>query len=856
MKKEQLELWLDRKRKKKARKVDESKLKIKEEADKREALAQQARAINRKKYMERKKMIKLQQQQQMQEDEEGEVSLRDGRTRVVNIEMISQEKFAVTTNFVTPEEIINILKRFGAAYDKRRKEWEFKVPFSDTSKINIVDYDYHEDFEHKVLLLNLPKNLQVSLYNFQKVGVQFGIDHHGRCLIGDEMGVGKTIQAISISYLYMKDWPILIITPSSLRFTWRDELMNWLKFIKEEDIQVITSSQDSFSASCQVYIISYNIATRLAGLIDRKKFGICIVDEAHYLKSRDSKRARSLVPVLMKIKRILLLSGTPILARPNEIYNLMRVLRPDIFYSFKEFGLRFCNPKESYFGIDWTGSANNRELHQTLENTIMIRRLKSEVLTELPAKRRQRISISTDSNQVKKIHYMLKKVKSWQDKIGRRGENAFGDITNDFDEFVRDHGDNMMSDPTFSSLDDKYSYLVNAYGLTGTAKIKGIQEFMETLLENRCKFLIFAHHYDVLDAIEDTVIKRKVSHIRIDGKIDVTKRYEAVRKFQTDAECLVAVLSLTASCTGITLTAASTVVFAEMNWTPGIMVQAEDRAHRIGQIQSVNVYYLFGENTLDAMIYPRLKLKSEVFANVVDGKGTDFRIDNEDEAREQINKQIQEKKNNTKSIQKFEKISNQVAEASNFDMQQTNISDFFFVKNKVSSKVKNPNPGESVQNEDSIINCEGEDKSFSLNIQNGPDHIMKMINGSETRHQSSCNEVENFSSDDSDCEIREQMNAYDKYNEKGYNSDDFYLPEPPLASVSWSESTQKINIQDENWDEGTDTKQKAYQKLRADKNKMFEENKIFKKFTSQFKGLKRIHQRAKKPNKITEYELP
>ncbi len=69
---------------------------------------------------------------------------------------------------------------------------------------------------------------------------------------------------------------------------------------------------------------------------------------------------------------------------------------------------------------------------------------------------------------------MLKKVKSWQDKIGRKGENAFGDMSNDFDEFVKSNGDNLMADPTFSSLDDKYSYLVNAYGLTGTAKIKGI----------------------------------------------------------------------------------------------------------------------------------------------------------------------------------------------------------------------------------------------------------------------------------------------------------------------------------------------------------------------------------------------
>ena len=102
------------------------------------------------------------------------------------------------------------------------------------------------------------------------------------------------------------------------------------------------------------------------------------------------------------------------------------------------------------------------------------------------------------------------------------------------------------------------------------------------MLENRVKFLIFAHHYAVLDAIEETVTKKKVSHVRIDGKIESTKRYEAVRKFQTDSDCLVAVLALTACCTGITLTAASTVVFAEMTWTPGVMVQAEDRAHRIG----------------------------------------------------------------------------------------------------------------------------------------------------------------------------------------------------------------------------------------------------------------------------------
>lgn len=113
---------------------------------------------------------------------------------------------------------------------------EYRIPFSDPDKKNITNYDYRNDIHFKPLLTQLPLSLYNSLYNFQKVGVQFGLDHFGRIILGDEMGVGKTIQAISIAYLYQRDWPVLIITPSSLKFSWRDELLTWISDLRPDQI--------------------------------------------------------------------------------------------------------------------------------------------------------------------------------------------------------------------------------------------------------------------------------------------------------------------------------------------------------------------------------------------------------------------------------------------------------------------------------------------------------------------------------------------------------------------------------------------------------------------------------------------
>ena len=132
---------------------------------------------------------------------------------------------------------------------------------------------------------------------------------------------------------------------------------------------------------------------------------------------------------------------------------------------------------------------------------------------------------------------------------------------------------------------------------------------------------MFAHHLDILDAIEDVVRKSEVKYVRIDGSTKNEQRQFNVDIFQKDDECLIAILSITACATGITMTKASTVVFAEMYFTPAVMIQAEDRAHRIGQEHTcVNIHYLFGPNTLDELIYQKLLEKHFIVTETLDNK--------------------------------------------------------------------------------------------------------------------------------------------------------------------------------------------------------------------------------------------
>ena len=507
-------------------------------------------------------------------------------------------------------------------------------PGSDSkSKKVMYTIDYSQDCQSSPRLNDLPKTLLKSLYRFQKQGILFGIKKFSRLLIADEMGVGKTVQAIGLSCLYQKDWPVLVICPSSLKFAWRDEITMWLgEVLKKDEVQVIKNSKNEFKENKKYYVISYDLSVRMIDKIISQKFNYIIADEAHYLKSKAAKRTMCLTPILQRSKRVVLLTGTPILAKPMEIFPLLHILRPDKFKGFREFGSRYCDPKIIHFGaIDWSGSSNTRELNSIL-NKLMIRRLKKDVLSQLPPKKRQKIEISTDKKVIKKLKLLMEKsTKKFEELLGTQIElDKLGinieDLKTEKDK-EKEKEKNKKEDEDTKEEDTVLNRFNKAYSMTGEAKLPGIRDYVNYLVDNSCKFLIFAHHAEVLDAIEDVILNDKIGYIRIDGKVPVERRQDLVNKFQTDEDCLVAILSITACATGLTLTKASTVVFAELHFTPSIMIQAEDRAHRIGQDAGcVNIHYLFGDDTLDVLLFRKLNEKQNIVSTTLDNKSKDLNV--------------------------------------------------------------------------------------------------------------------------------------------------------------------------------------------------------------------------------------
>ncbi|CAK89655.1 unnamed protein product (macronuclear) [Paramecium tetraurelia] len=473
-----------------------------------------------------------------------------------------------------------------------------EIKYFDNGQLVTLKYNNQISYEQ------IDKTLEDTLYEYQKDCVKQGLKFNGRILIADDMGVGKTVQSLALASMYKQNWPLLIMCPSPLRLNWQDEIIHWLK-IHKTDIQLINCGREGIRMNAKIVVVSYDICAKIKDNLMNRKFQICIADECHYLKSPSSIRSQVCVPILRQCMQTILLTGTPALSKPKDLFNLLNIIRPDIFGNFKEFGYRYCDPKLSRFtkGIDFDGASNLKELYFLLRNYIMIRRQKKDVLSQLPEKRRVKVRIPGETSQVKQIGALLNQL----------GNIDIQQLINK-DTIFQEQKDQSEQLLTINSI------LQKCYMLTGQAKIKAIKDYICTLFENEIKFLFFAHHQDVLDAVQEYCVQNEIQYMRIDGNVGVEQRHLNVQMFQNNDEIRIAILSVTSANYGITLTAASTIVFGEMHWTPAIMLQAEDRAHRIGQVQCVDCHYLIGDGTLDDHIFNKIENKMNTVSNFIDGQ--------------------------------------------------------------------------------------------------------------------------------------------------------------------------------------------------------------------------------------------
>ncbi|NXU38025.1 SMAL1 protein, partial [Drymodes brunneopygia] len=514
--------------------------------------------------------------------------------------LISRSRFEVDIGYSA--EVIGVFKQMDSRnYDMNTRKWNFLL--EDYPKLmevllsllsveveplpEAVIMTFAAQLQRSPSQTDIPdadlsvvdSKIVTSLMPFQREGVNFAISRNGRLLLADDMGLGKTIQAICIAAYYQQEWPLLVVTPSSVRFTWAEAFHRWLPSLSPGSTNVIVSGKDNLTGSL-INIISFDLLSRMDKQL-KSTFQVVIIDESHFLKNTKTARCQAAMPLLKAAKRVILLSGTPAMSRPAELYTQIAAVQPTFFPLFHSFGLRYCDARKMPWGWDYSGSSNLTELKILLEESIMIRRLKSDVLSQLPAKQRKMVVVAPEGISAKTKALLKAEAKKM----------AKG----------------------YESKQQEKEVLVVFFSRTAEAKIRSVVEYILELLESgNNKFLVFAHHKIMLDAIVAELKKKKVEHIRIDGSTSSAERQSLCQKFQFSEKQAVAVLSLTAANMGLTLSAADLVVFAELFWNPGILIQAEDRAHRIGQTSSVNVHYLVAKGTADDYLWPMIQEKIKV----------------------------------------------------------------------------------------------------------------------------------------------------------------------------------------------------------------------------------------------------
>jgi len=463
------------------------------------------------------------------------------------------------------------------------------------------------------------KQFQGKLLNFQKEGLDFLLKSSGNALLADEMGLGKTVQTLAYIASEKQALPVLVVAPLVTLTNWKREIERFLSK-KSRNGRIVTDQAPSTTmirmgkseniGTFDFYIINYELLHKR--LLDLSKLNIrtLVCDEVQHLRSKTTQKYAAVkkLAAMKSINYRVGLSGTPIYNHGSEIWPIVDILKPGLLGNFKEFCEYFCylNDKGTAIVLE----SKRESLRCELEKHVMLRRKKSDVLKDLKEKVRYREIIDADVN-----YYKNELNKIWE-KLEEEQKNAKT-------EFDRSASYNRA--------------IQSERQVAGIAKLPHVINFVKNIMEIEESVVVFCHHKYIHKLLHESLAEFSPAAI-IGGQTDKI-RQKSIDDFQNgDTKLMIA--GLRAGNLGINLTRAKYIIFAELDWSPAIHLQAEDRLHRIGQKNTVFAYYLIGNGTLDNHVADILVDKSYEIDSIMDEKHESF--ENKEKAK-LILAQIQDK---------------------------------------------------------------------------------------------------------------------------------------------------------------------------------------------------------------------
>ena len=452
--------------------------------------------------------------------------------------------------------------------------------------------------------LTVPHNLKIQPYPYQLKGIARGLELK-RFMNCDEPGLGKTLQ--SIATINLADaFPCLVVCPSSLKINWQRE---WEKFTDKKAMVLTDKVRDTWTffyqtGMHQVFIVNYESLKKY--FVQRIKkaegwtlrdvefrnsinlFKSVIIDESHRCKSASTQQAKFCKGICTGKEWVIELTGTPVVNRPKDLIPQLAILdRMNDFGGYKPFVDRYCSGQRE--------ASNLRELNFNLWKYCMFRREKSLVLTDLPDKIRQ---VNTC-------------------EITNRKE--YMDAERDLIMYLQKYKD-ADDDKIAKAMRGEVMVRINILRqISARGKVRDVIEFVKDFRENGKKIILFCSLHEVVDQLK----RYFPTAVSVTGRDSQDEKQRAVDAFQNNPKADIIICSIKAAGVGLTLTASSNVAFVEFPWTYADCCQCEDRAHRIGQKDSVTCYYFLGRRTIDEKVYRIIQEKKNI-ANAVTGSTEDI----------------------------------------------------------------------------------------------------------------------------------------------------------------------------------------------------------------------------------------